>query len=337
MLKRSLVISFFYFLNGCSYYSQAIGGQLEIYRRSQPIDTILDNPNTPPSLKQQLTDILKIRAFASDVLSLPNNPSYTYYADLKRPYVVWSVFASPTFSFKPYQWCFPILGCVSYRGYFSENAAQTLANELRQQGYDVYVASIPAYSTLGWFNDPVLNTMLFWHKHQIAGLIFHELAHQKIYIPDDTAFNEAFARTIENVGVERWLAQHSTPADILKYQESQQRQNEFIKIVLTARNHLQEIYQQMPPTEMLAAKMAVFDNLRTDIKEHVKGYENWLTKDLNNAKLLSVATYQDYVPAFKALLKQVNGGLKIFYKEVAALGKLGREKRHAILNSLIAP
>ncbi|MEN8216192.1 MAG: aminopeptidase [Pseudomonadota bacterium] len=342
MLKPSLIILALLFLNGCSsiaYYSQAIGGQWEIYTRSKPIDDILANPATPAPLKRQLSDILKIRAFASQVLLLPDNGSYTYYADLERPYVVWSVFAAPAFSLKPKRWCFPIVGCVSYRGYFSEAAATALAKDLRAQNYDVYVAGIAAYSTLGWFSDPLLNTMLTWKKYRIAGLIFHELAHQKIYIQNDTAFNEAFAMTVEYFGIERWLAQYGTQKDVADYQQSRQRQADFIDIVLATRKHLQEIYQQnLSPNQLEAAKTAAFGSLRAEyavLKMRwggYAGYDGWFAKDLNNAKLLSVATYQDYVPAFRALLDQLGGDLPAFYKSVAQLSELPIEERHAQLN-----
>jgi len=320
-------------LNGCSsiaYYSQAIGGQWEIYRRSRAIDSVLADPATPTALKQKLTDILKMRAFASKVLHLPDNRSYTYYADIKRPYVVWSVFAAPAFSLKPKLWCFPIIGCVSYRGYFSEAAAMALAKDLRTQGYDVYVAGIAAYSTLGWFSDPVLNTMLAWNKSSMAGLIFHELAHQKIYIKNDTAFNEGFATTVEYVGVERWLAQYGTQKYLVDYQQSRQRQVEFVNLVLAIRKDLQEIYQQKPSPK---AKTAAFQKLRAEYAILKKrwggyaGYDAWFANDLNNAKLLSVVTYQDYVPAFRALLEQLDGDLVAFYEKVAQLGELPVEER----------
>lgn len=341
MLKYSVLILLL-FLNGCgtiAYYSQAIGGQWEIYRRSQPIDKIVADPNTQITLKQKLMAILKIRAFASEVLHLPDNRSYTYYADLQRPYVVWSVFATPALSFKPKQWCFPIVGCVSYRGHFAEAPTQALAKKLRKQGYDVYVAGIPAYSTLGWFNDPVLNTMLGWPQADIAGLIFHELAHQKIYIKNDTAFNEAFARTIEYVGIERWLARYGTAKAIADYKLSQQRQTEFIALVLGTRNDLIQIYEQsLPKNEKLAAKKAAFEELRRQYLQLKQswggyaGYDAWFAKDLNNAKLLSVATYQDYVPAFRALLRELDNDLPAFYKKVAELGKLPIQERHAELS-----
>ncbi len=345
MLKRSLLILCFLCISGCSsiaYYSQAIGGQLDIYRRSQPIDSVIANPNTPAPLKQQLSDILKIRAFASSVLHLPDNRSYTYYADLERPFVIWSVFAVPAFSFQPKQWCFLIVGCVSYRGYFSEAPAQALAEELRAQGYDVYVAGIPAFSTLGWFDDPVLNTMLRWPQHRIAGLIFHEIAHQKVYIADDTAFNEAFAMTVEYIGVERWLARYGTQKYLAAYQQSRQRQAEFVDLVLATRNHLQEIYQQKwRPEKLPAAKTAAFNTLRARYAQlknswgGFAGYDAWFAKDLNNAKLLSVVTYQDYVPAFRALLDQQGGDLPAFYQAVAQLGELPIQERHAQLRGKV--
>ncbi len=341
MLKHSLLIFSLLSMNGCSsitYYSQAIGGQLEIFRRSQPIDSIIANPSTPASLKQQLSDILKIRAFATSALYLPDNDSYTSYADLQRPHVLWSVFATPAFSFKPKLWCFLIVGCVSYQGYFEKASAQALADELSAEGYDVYVAEIPAYSTLGWFEDPVLNTMLTWHPLQIAELIFHELAHQKIYIADDTAFNEAFAVAVEHIGIERWLAQAGTPKEIVDYQQSRQRQAEFVELVLTARHSIEQIYQQpLPPEQMEVAKRAAFDKLRAQYVElksswgGFAGYDAWFAKDLNNAKLLSVVTYQDYVPAFMALFEQVGNDLPAFYKKVAELGELPIEDRHAEL------
>jgi predicted aminopeptidase len=344
--RMKLITTFFYlifyfisfiFLNGCStitYYSQAIGGQWEILSRSQPIELLTTQSTTPPLLKQQLTEILKIRKFASEVLHLPDNDSYTDYVDLERTSVVWSVFATPKFSFEPKQWCFFIVGCVSYRGYFSKARTQDLAQTLRAQDYDVYVANIPAYSTLGWFDDPVLNTMLAWPLYDIAGLIFHELAHQKIYIKNDTAFNEAFAMTVEYVGVERWLAKYGTPKDIANYQQSRQRRQAFIELILSTRNKLEEIYQQnLSPQKMQQAKKMAFAQLRSQYQQlktrwgGFAGYDAWFAKDLNNAKLLSIVTYEDDVPAFQALLEQFGGDLLAFYQAVEKLGQLPKEER----------
>ena len=337
ILKNSWIILCLSLLSACShlgYYSQAIRGQWEIFKHSQPIVHVIADPSLSTSLKQQLLDILKIRTFATKELHLPDNDSYISYADLGRPYAVWSVFATPAFSFQPKQWCFLIVGCVNYRGYFTEASAQALATQLRAQGYDVYVAGIAAYSTLGWFDDPVLNTMLEWPQFQIAGLIFHELAHQKLYIKNDTAFNEAFAMTIEYVGIERWLKQYGTSEALTHYQQWRQRHAEFIDLVLTTRNHLQNIYQnQGAVNQLLPAKTAAFEILRAQyalLKKRwngYNGYDNWFAKDLNNAKLLSIATYQDYVPAFQALLAKKKGNLPAFYQAVTQLGQLSREER----------
>jgi predicted aminopeptidase len=344
MLKPTFLLLCLSILNACghiNYYSQAFYGQWEIVKLSQPIESIITHQSTDPLLKQKLRDVLKMRAFATETLYLPDNGSYTYYADLKRPFAVWSVFATPALSLKPKQWCFFIVGCVSYRGYFSEAAAQTLAQKLRVQGYDVYLAGIPAFSTLGWFEDPVLNTILAWPSYQIAGIIFHELAHQKLYISNDTAFNEAFAMILEYIGTERWLAQYGTPQDIVAYQQARQRQQEFTNLVLTTRNHLEHIYAQNGPlAHKQRAKTAAFEQLRQQYQQLKQqwggftGYDAWFAKDLNNAKLLSIVTYEDNVPAFRALLEQVNGDLPTFYQIVAKLGELPREERHVQLEKI---
>lgn len=344
MFKLILTLLCMSGLNGCShiaYYGQAAAGQWDIFRRSQPIAQVVANPTTSDTLKQQLSDILQIRAFASQKLYLPDNRSYTYYADLERPYAVWSVVAAPRFSLTPKQWCFLLLGCISYRGYFSQEKAQLLAAELRAQDYDVYVAGVVAYSTLGWFVDPVLNTVLAWSRPHIASVIFHELAHQQLYIPNDTTFNESFAVTIEKVGVERWLAQQGTPEESTAYQVSRQREAEFIDLVLATRNRLQVIYQKdLPRTELQLAKESAFDDLRNQYVQlrarwgNYTGYDKWFKDDLNNAKLASVVTYQALVPSFRALLAQKKGDLPSFYAEVEKLGKLSKEQRYLALEKL---
>lgn len=346
MLKLQLLVVVALILNGCShgaYYVQAVRGQWDLLNRMQPITQVIKQDTSSSQLKQQLSEILKIRTFASQVLHLPDNPSYTYYADLDKPYVVWTVFAAPPLTLQLKQWCFPIVGCVSYRGYFNSAAAQVLAQQLRAEGYDVYVAGVAAYSTLGWFNDPVLNTMLTWSTAQIAGLIFHELAHQQLYLKNDTVVNESFATIVETVGVERWLARYGTTQAIIEYQHARQRRQAFIKLVLATYYQLQQLYHQpWSPTKLTAAKQAVFDTLRTQYmvlkNEHwqgYSGYDDWFAQDLNNAKLLAVVTYQDFVPALQILLAQQQGNLSQFYQQVANLGHLPLEQRHAYLRQLM--
>lgn len=343
--KLILIIVCMRGLTGCShlaYYGQAVAGQWDIFRRSQPITTVIANPATTERLKQQLSDVLEMRAFATRQLRLPDNRSYTYYADLERPYAVWTVVAAPRFSLTPKQWCFLFLGCISYRGYFSQENAQILAAQLRAQDHDVYVAGVVAYSTLGWFTDPVLNTLLTWSRPHIAGIIFHELAHQRLYIPDDTTFNESFAVTVERVGTEQWLAQYGTAAEIATDQEARRRETELIELVLATRQHLQALYQSaLPRAELQLAKEAAFNDLRRQYTQlrtrwgNYAGYDKWFNEDLNNAKLASIATYQTLVPAFRALLSQHNGDWLAFYKAAADLGKLSKEQRYAYLEELL--
>ena len=346
MLKFQLLVLGCLILNGCShlaYYAQALRGQWDILNRMQPIDQVIAQNTSTIQLKQKLREILKIRTFASQILHLPDNQSYSYYADLGKPYVVWTVFAAPPLALQLKQWCFPIVGCVSYRGYFNHEAAQVLARQLREEGYDVYVAGVAAYSTLGWFNDPVLNTMLTWSTAQIAGLIFHELAHQQLYFKNDTVFNESFASTVEKIGVERWLAQHGTTQEILDYQQARQQHKAFIDLVLATHHQLQQLYHQpWSYAKLTAAKKTVFNTLRTQYTilknkhwQGYNGYDDWFAQDLNNAKLLAVVTYEDFVPALQILLNQQQGDLDQFYQQVAHLGQLPLEQRHAYLRQLM--
>lgn len=331
-------------MGGCShvaYYHQAMLGQLEIFNRAQPIPELLASSETSPQLKQKLQQVLKIRAFADQVLHLPVHDSYYFYADLERPFVVWNVFAAPPFTLTLKSWCFLVVGCLHYRGYFSQEAAQGFAEELRQQGDEVYVGGVSAYSTLGWFADPFLNTMLAWPSSSLAGVIFHELAHQQLYIPDDTSFNESFATAVEHEGVKRWLASLGNSKDMLAYQESYSRQQEFVALISRFHEKLNQLYQQpWPDAQLQAQKQAHFKALRKAYAQLKKswnglsGYDAWFAQDLNNAKLLSVMTYQNHVPAFQALLIQHGGDLPSFYRAATQLGQLPIEQRRAQLQKL---
>lgn len=324
-----------------SYYAQAIGGQWEVYRRSQPIAEILEKPDTSDELRRYLTAALTMRAFAHSELHLPDNRSYTYYADLQRPAVLWSVFAAPQFSLVPKQWCVPFLGCMNYRGYFAQSDAQHLAKTLRAQDYDVYVANITAYSTIGWFNDPVFNTMLGASLTELASVIFHELAHQQLYIAGDTIFNESFAVAVEELGVTRWLLTHGTPETLQEYQAIKQRHDEFTQLMLKSRDALQQIYQgTTDPAELQQLKTQAFEQLRQNyavLKQQwhgYSGYDRWVAQDLNNAKLLSVVTYHHFVPAFHTLFKQQGKDFTKFYQAVAQIAQLPIAQRHQQLQAL---
>jgi predicted aminopeptidase len=342
VLACLLVVSLF----GCQtigYYAQAVNGQLAVWRATEPIETVLDNDQTDPVLRQRLVLVSEIREFASNDLSLPDNESYRRYADLKRPYVVWNVFAAPEFSLVPVRWCFPIAGCVGYRGYFSREGAEKFAARLKETGLndkdlDVFVGGVPAYSTLGWFADPVLNTFIGYRDAELARLIFHELSHQVAYAQGDTMFNESFATTVELEGVRRWLEHTGRSDQFEAFIAGRRRQQDFLELVTRTRERLNGIFEEeMPDEEKRSRKVDAYTQLR---EEYVKlkhqwggfsGYDRWFGESLNNAKMGSVAAYNQLVPAFQRLLAEHDGNLKPFYGAVTKLAKLTPEERRVQL------
>lgn len=331
-------------LVGCSnlgYYGQSINGHFDIMNRREPIQQLLLKPELQPALKTKLQLVLNVRDFASRELGLPDNGSYRSYVDLKRDYVVWNVFAAPEFSVKPKTWCFLFTGCVAYKGYFSKTDADAVAGRLKEQGLDVFVAGIDAYSTLGWFDDPVLNTFLRRGEAGLAGLIFHELSHQLLYVKDDTTFNESFATTVELEGVRRWLNKQGKKKKIRAYLTRKHRSDQFIKLILDYRERLENIYRE-PRTEREKRdhKKLAFVSMRKDyqvLKQNWRGYkafDYWMKRDLNNAHLASVGAYHEYVPAFQLILKKLGHDLEKFYLEVerlADLNKVDRDREMKIL------
>ena len=324
-----------------AFYIQSINGQLDVLASRQPLAELTADPRTPEALRQRLKEIEQIRAFAIAELGLPDNGSYRSYADLKRPFVLWNVFAAPEFSLTPLQWCFPFAGCVSYRGYFAEEDARQFAQTLTMQGYDVFVGGVAAYSTLGWFADPVLNTMLRWDKGALAKVIFHELAHQKLYIPDDTAFNEAFATAVAQTGVKRWLAAQGDSRALTRFKQAEQRDTEFIALVLTARKQLESLYaSSLKAAGMRAAKRGIFQDMRRayEALKHrwhgYSGYEAWMANGLNNAKIASVVTYHERLAAFKVLFSAAHDEFERFYALARLIGQLPPSKRGFCLDGL---
>jgi predicted aminopeptidase len=308
-------------LSGCesiAFYAQAIGGQLDVMRSARPLDNWLADPQTTPQLRARLETARRIREFASRELALPENGSYASYADLRRPYVVWNVFAAPHFSVEAKRECFPFTGCVSYRGFFSEDLARRHAERLQRDGYDVHVAGVPAYSTLGWFDDPLLSTFILYPDTQLARLLFHELAHQVAYARDDTAFNESFAVTVEEEGVRRWLRAEGRPGELAAFRAVQARKREFAASVAETRARLASIYDNKGSSEeKQAGKALEFARLRAE-------YGNIVPAEPNNAFLVSVSVYTQMVPAFERLLADSGGNLPAFYarvRELAAVTK----------------
>ena len=332
-------------LGGCSsvaYYSQAVHGQLSILAKRRPISEVVADRKTSPALRQRLQMLQRARGFASSELGLPDNASYRSYADLGRRYVVWNVFAAPELSLKPIEWCFPIAGCVAYRGYFSRAGADHFANTLRKQGNDVEVEGIAAYSTLGWFSDPVLSTMMDYPGYELAALIFHELAHQKLYVKGDTTFDESFAMTVEREGLRRWLIHEHTPTVFHKYLERKRRQEEFIALVMHTRARLKALYAgPMTKQQKLMGKRAAFADLKSEYRILKKswggyrGYDGWFDRNLNNASLVPIGSYYDYIPAFEQLLRESDGDLNRFYARAAEIGRLPPKQRKQRMDALL--
>ena len=325
-----------------SYYAQSIAGGYKVLAGREPVEEVLANPDVSQAVKDKLKAVIEIRDFASSEMQLPDNDSYRTYVDLKRPYVVWNVFAAPEFSMEMKEWCFLFVGCVRYRGYFDENDAQEYAKELQQEGLDVYVTGISAYSTIGWFDDPMMNTIISRDEIRLAGLIFHELSHQVVFIKGDTAFNEGFSVAVELEGVKRWLAKRGSPALLEKYKERKARHKQFVELVTNTRDELEALYKTKVAVERMRQKKTViiekmhqkYQQLKVEWNDF-SGYDRWFSKPINNAQISAVTTYRDYVPAFQKLLAQQNYDMKLFFKAVEDLGDLDSEERQTAIDKLL--
>ena len=331
---------------GCStlgYYAQSIQGHFAMLRAARPIPEIVADPAINEPLKQRLQRAERMRAFASTELALPENQSYRSYADLQRPFVVWNVFAAPELSLELKQWCYPVVGCAVYRGYFDRDAAVRAAEDLRAEGYEVNVNGVPAYSTLGWFADPLLNTFIGGTEGQLAGLIFHELAHQVVFVGGDTTFNESFATAVEREGVRRWLAQNGDDVARKAHADFSQRRREFLNLLLQYRGLLFETYRGQESDDIKRQrKRQLFAMLKDDYARlrtgwgGFAGYDRFFAQDLTNAHLGSIGAYNDLVPAFDALLAQTGGDFPRFYDEVRQLAAMPKERRDELLRGMLA-
>jgi predicted aminopeptidase len=331
-------------LSGC-YFVQAATGEWRLLHARVPLDTVIADPATPAEVRARLTEVHAAREFAVHELGLPDNQSYRSYADIHRAFVVWNVVAAPEFSLSPMRWCFPVAGCVAYRGYFREQRARDFALGLEARGLDVVVEGVPAYSTLGKFADPVLSSMLRYGDDELVATIFHELAHQLIYVRNDSEFNEAFATTVEDAGLERWLATRGAAQRIDRFREEQQREAQLLALLKPPRARLAALYASgVGVAEMRADKRRILAELAGAIGDlerrqgvHYPVYDQWIAAGLNNAQLAAVATYYDCVPGFKRLLAAANGDLTRFYAAVRALASEARDARHARLCGAPSP
>ena len=331
-------------ISGCTtlgYYHQSISGHLSLISQRERIDDIVNDSERDEKLIEQLILAQELRTFASSVLKLPDNDSYRSYVQLDKPYVTWNVFAAPEFSISLQQWCFLIIGCVQYRGYFDEQDANRYASKLAKQGLDVYVAGVPAYSTLGWFDDPLLSSMIARGEIVTASYIFHELAHQLFYVKGDSAYNEAFATAVEEIGVKGWLQQHQRAEELEKYQQWLNQKTIFSDFVKQGRNEFEKLYaMDLTDEEMRTAKdekIKQFRNTFSNLeKSHplLSKYSKWMSGPLNNAQLGAISLYRELVPSFMHLFKVCEENFGNFYKKAEEISEVNIDKRISALQAV---
>jgi predicted aminopeptidase len=326
---------------GLGYYWQATSGHLSLMQQRRPVAEAIADPGTTQSVRSKLMTASEAVEFAHQALLLPDNGSYQLYADTGRRYVVWNVVATPEFSLQPRAWCFPVAGCVSYRGYFSEDLARDFAVGLAAEGDDIHVGGVAAYSTLGRFADPLLNTMMEFSDYQLAGLVFHELAHQRVYAKDDSKFNEGFASFVEEEGIYRWLLSRGDDTGLCSYRRLSRRRWQALALVMQAREQLETLYKQdIADERKRSAKQELFDGLNLsyhDLRRQWPDppyFDHWFGESLNNARLAALATYDDYVPIFAGLLRRDAGDLASFYLRVEKLAALPINQRSIEMQAL---
>ncbi len=319
-----------------SFYGQAIAGQLSILHKRTPIKKLLANPLLNEAQAERFALIEDILQFAAQDLHLPVEQTFSSYVDLQRDYVVWNVFAAPAYSVQAHEWCYPIAGCAHYRGYFSEEKAQAYADKLAARGFDTYVAGVKAYSTLGWFNDPILNTFMTYSDARLAGLIFHELAHKVIYIAGDTDFNESFARAVEIEGVRRWLAATGTEHLFAAFQQRQATHELFVSLVQRLRGELQRAYASATnDADKERAKIRLFAAFELEFaalaqqNPAVNRYQFWVAQAANNARLVPINSYNIWVPAFESLLQS---DFSAFFEQCRELAERDKAQRDSFLS-----
>lgn len=342
--RKLILITCLFQFSACStigYYTQSVSGQLSLLYKREDIHDVINDGNTPDSLKYSLQQAIEIRQFASEKLKLPDNKSYMYYADLDRPYVVWNVFAAPEFSLEPKSWCYFIVGCVSYRGYFAEEDAIETANTLKQEHFDVHVAGISAYSTLGWFDDPLLNTMVHWRTRSLASLLFHELSHQVIYISNETAFNEAFSTAVERLGTIQWLLSHH-PEMLDNYLDFLHVQQDFRQLLLNTRGELETLYQssldnktkRKNKSEIIQQLKQSYENKKREWPSDIH-FDKWFEKPINNARLTASMTYLQKVPAFFRIYMDQEADWEQFFKTIIKMDDMKKNERDELIERKI--
>lgn len=341
-LKLGLASASLLMLTGCEtvgYYAQAVKGHLDLNRGRQPIERALADERLKPIERERLALVPDVLNFAGSHLHLPAEDQYETLVFMNRNAVTWNVFAAPADSLAPKTWCFPIIGCISYRGYFAKEDAQAYAKKISEQGWETYVGGASAYSTLGWFEDPILSTFLKRDTPDFIGLLFHELAHVQLYIKDDTTFNESFATAVEQAGVLAWYAENPSPEAMADYLNKFERRQDFLTLAMETKAALTALYaKKRPSAKTQTERKAILENFRTRYADHVsnqwqgkKPYGGWMQGPLNNAQWNTLGAYYDLVPAFTHLLTHLNNDFKQFYVVCEKLGKLPKAERYQLL------
>jgi predicted aminopeptidase len=327
---RNLVLSICFVVivlqtEGC-YYMQAARGHMDIMSKRRPVEDVIRDADSPDNLRERLILVSEARQFSIDELHLPDNDSYQSYADLERDFVVWNVFAAPEFSLQPKTWCYPVAGCVGYRGYFSKDAAERRAEKLRRDNYDVVVGGVTAYSTLGRFSDPLLNTMMRWSDIELVAVLFHELAHQQLYVKNNSEFNESFATAVEEIGIERWLSSREQDNQLDEYKSTRDFRRRLMQLVQSARAELKELYESdASDSGKRERKRLVLNGLREaaqlEVEQSGRSSPGWLNSPLNNASLIPLSLYQGRLAEFRQLFVTCDEDLHCFYERAAALAE----------------
>jgi len=346
-------------VSGCQtlgFYGQAIQGQYQLLAHRQSVEKLVTNPQTPERLRHQLQLLQKLRAFAEKELKLPVDGHYAKYVDVHRSYVVWNVEAAREFSLEPKSWWYPLVGRLEYRGYFSQRRATNYGAWLRKKGYDVFVGGVEAYSTLGWFKDPALNTFIFNPEPDLAETVFHELGHQRVFARSDTDFNEAFSTTVGEEGARRWLRAQGEKQAYDNYLAELRRTRQFVRLTMKTRQELEALYgderteegklkatkknRALSPEQLRQEKRRIIEDMKlkyTELKKEWSGdtsYDAWFARQIDNAQLNSVAAYYDLVPGFEHLLELHGGDLEKFYSAADRLAKMSKKERHQWLRNL---
>lgn len=342
-MRLFFVLPLVLLLSACAdlgYYWHAAKGHLAIMDKRVAIEDLLVDPETDAGLKQRLLLVIDIRRFAIDRLALPESGSYTDYAQLERPYALQNLFAAPEFSTRLLTWCYPIAGCTSYRGFYEQQRLDDFIEALKVGNNDIHIGRVPAYSTLGWFDDPILSSFIDWPDHRLAGLLFHELSHQRIYIDDDTRFNESLASAVQEVGIRLWLNSRGQNGLVDKFNRSLAYRRDVVLLIETTRNQLTDLYENEATDEVKREqKQKIFQTARqsyeeiSGIHDYRDGFAKWFAGELNNAKLGSVSAYNALIPAFVSMIDAFNDDFEQFFVYVEHIGGLDREKRGLCLEA----